>query len=276
MPSRSAKRVERLGLERLQSGPRERPPSWAFYNTECTVYQSALVASAAVLSCRRPHGGSARRDPVPPLCTPKPDDRQARRGPSSKKLSTSCVAHGRQGSSRVRTVGFAIPKAVFGAFRRPYLSFHEGIEEGLDGRSGCPVSAGDRGLVRGETDERRRVRRGRVPRPRLRGLAARRSLPAPQDGGPGARRDGRAAGRCGLPKGGGGISRGDRGQALAARTGSYGQPLLRRAIAGRGDGWTARRIAARRSQTARGAIDPRFSTGMPRASAIRMAMPVPP
>ena len=39
---------------------------------------------------------------------------------------------------------------------------------------------------------------------------------------------------------------------------------------------TARRIAARRSHTARGVIDPRFSTGMPRASAMWMAMPVPP
>ncbi len=42
------------------------------------------------------------------------------------------------------------------------------------------------------------------------------------------------------------------------------------------DGWTARWIAARRSQTARGAIDRRLSTGMARASAMRMAMPVPP
>ena len=38
----------------------------------------------------------------------------------------------------------------------------------------------------------------------------------------------------------------------------------------------ARRIAARRSQADRGDIDPRFSTGMPWAPAMRMAMPVPP
>ena len=38
----------------------------------------------------------------------------------------------------------------------------------------------------------------------------------------------------------------------------------------------ARRIATSRSQTDRGGIDPRLSTGMPWASAMRMAMPVPP
>ena len=37
-----------------------------------------------------------------------------------------------------------------------------------------------------------------------------------------------------------------------------------------------RRISARRSQTARGVIVPRLSTGMPPSSAIRMPMPVPP
>ena len=47
---------------------------------------------------------------------------------------------------------------------------------------------------------------------------------AAQDGGPGARRHGRAAGRPRLPQGGGGVSRGDGGQALAARTEATGNP----------------------------------------------------
>ena len=38
----------------------------------------------------------------------------------------------------------------------------------------------------------------------------------------------------------------------------------------------ARRMAASRSHTARGDVEPRLGTGMPWASAMRMAMPVPP
>ena len=141
------------------------------------------------------------------------------------------------------------------------------------GRGRTPVPGrGSRSRVR---DRPRRARdsgsRARPRRPRGR---ARDGRPARSEG---RRRSGRSRRKSGLNMGGS-------PRAVALPGIGAGKPLppacrtlARQALSScstrKGP---ARRIAARRSHTARGVIDPRFSTGMPRSSAMRMAMPVPP